>query len=935
MSTRRGPRFGTPWLLWRQFAAGIRASLVMVVLVFLAAALGTGMPRAVQALFTAAIQHQVAALVIPQGDLVSNEVGIPEPGPSAEHTTLPPEIDAVWGHFDDVIVALHASMPQPLRSSVGTAQYTLIADPAPAKPADPSLGKPQTEISLGFDPLMSERIRFVTGDAPTPVAEGVPAGTPVDIALSSASAKRMDWAIGETRYLTPRFLPSLPIRLSGIFEARDENAPYWQHTLSTLRPAIVDKGLGLPIVIGVAYADPTSWTRLASSLPLNRMNLWFPLIGASLDASTAPALAAEMRGFSSTAHPLTTGSGSGTGQPSEPPAWQPGGQSSSGPITALSFNSRLPASLDTAFMANSATSTVLAMMAAGPIGVLLVVIALGARLIVNRRWQSLVIASARGATAAQLRWTLGMEGLVLGLPAAACGALLGILLTAGATGTVDPAGLIPAALIGLVPAILLGFWASGDRAMRQRSDVELRPSGRFRWIAEPAIVVLAAVSVTVLFQRDPASSAATGIDPILVATPLLLALTACIVVLRLYPLPLARLSQRLHRSRTLSNFLGAARAFRDPAAGLAPILAIVVGVSITVFSGAMLATLHSGIETAARAAVGSDLLVTAPTITNPQLSRIRAIPGIATAAPVYAELWSTITVDGVLENASILVIDSREMAAVQSGVPGAIDFPRQLARTGGEKIPVLVSTELAQSIRPGGTLDVSYQAAKMVGTAAGTTPLSTRTDWVIVDRANAKNLVDAASPPSLFLADLKPSADPDAVKAEIRTILGAGSEVRTPADEAARLNANPSVSGLQAALLAAILIAGILCAIALAMTLALGTAARDRTLAILHTLGLSTRQARALLGWEIGPVAVVSIVVGSLLGVGLPLVVLAGVDLRPFTGGTEQPALAIDPWLMSLILGGFLVVLLLVMIITLAIARRISTAGAIRTAEEG
>jgi len=918
-----------PWLLWRQFAAGIRTSLVMLILVFLAATLGTGTPRALDALFTAAIQHQAASLTTSQRDLVSAEIGIPHPGPSARHAEFPPEIDAVWGRLDDEVRALHASMPEPLKGSVGAAQYTLIADPAPATPTDPSLGKPLTEISLGFDPRMSERIRFVTGAAPAPATADRAAGTPVDIALSSASAQRMDWAVGDIRYLAPRFLPTLPIRLSGIFEAKDTDDPYWQHTLSTLRPTVLDKGLGLPVVIGVAYADPASWPELSSLMPLSRVNLWFPFVTASLDASTAPALAAEMRGFSSTAHPLAGGAEAGQ------PAWQLGGQRTSEPIAALSFNSRLPASLDTAFAANSATSTVLAMIGAGPLGVILVVIALGARLVLNRRRQSLVIASARGATAAQLRWALGLEGLALGLPAAAGGALLGILLTAGTAGPVEVADLIPAVLIGLIPAALFGSWANGEGALRRRSDVELRPSGRFRWIAESAVVILAAVSVTVLFQRGPSSSAATGIDPVLVATPLLLALAACVVVLRLYPLPLARLSRRMHRWRGLSSFLGAARAFRDPAAGLAPILAVVVGVSITVFSGAMLSTIQGGIETTARAAVGSDLQVTAPAITSRQLKAVRAIPGVAGAAPVYAELWSTITVDGGQENASILVVDSREMAAVQSGVPGAIDFPRSLARTGGAKIPILVSKELARSIGPNSSLLVAYQPAKLVGTSASTIPLSIRSKWVIVDRANAKDLVDATAPPSLFLASLDRDADAAAVTARIQTILGPGSEVRTPEGETARLNANPSVSGLQLALLAAILIAGILCAIALAMTLALGAAARDRTLAILRALGLSARQARALLGWEIGPVTIASIAVGSLLGFCLPLVVLAGVDLRPFTGGLEQPAMTLDPRLLALILGGFLLVLAVVTAITLAVARRIGAAGAIRTAEEG
>ena len=133
----------------------------------------------------------------------------------------------------------------------------------------------------------------------------------------------------------------------------------------------------------------------------------------------------------------------------------------------------------------------------------------------------------------------------------------------------------------------------------------------------------------------------------------------------------------------------------------------------------------------------------------------------------------------------------------------------------------------------------------------------------------------------------------------------------------------------------AILIAGLLCAAAIAMALALATPARERTFAILRAFGLSRGDARALVGWEIGPVAAVAILIGVLLGLSLPLVVLAGVDLRTFTGGMAQPGMTLDPWLLALVIGGFLLVLGVATTITLATARRVSSAGAVRSSEEG
>src|SRR5699024_8259117 len=65
-----------------------------------------------------------------------------------------------------------------------------------------------------------------------------------------------------------------------------------------------------------------------------------------------------------------------------------------------------------------ATASILAVVAAGPIGVALAVFALAARLISSRRQPALALASARGGSFAQVRGAMLLEGLALGIPAA-------------------------------------------------------------------------------------------------------------------------------------------------------------------------------------------------------------------------------------------------------------------------------------------------------------------------------------------------------------------------------------------------------------------------------------------------------------------------------------------------------------------------------------
>ena len=111
--------------------------------------------------------------------------------------------------------------------------------------------------------------------------------------------------------------------------------------------------------------------------------------------------------------------------------------------------------------------------------------------------------------------------------------------------------------------------------------------------------------------------------------------------------------------------------------------------------------------------------------------------------------------------------------------------------------------------------------------------------------------------------------------------------------------------------------------------------ARERLLALLRTLGLSRSQSRGITGWEIGPTAIVAIVTGCILGAALPLIVLAGVDLRPFTGGVMQPVITLDPELLGIVIGGFVLLVVVATAIAMAAARRVSLARTLRTSEEG
>ena len=92
------------------------------------------------------------------------------------------------------------------------------------------------------------------------------------------------------------------------------------------------------------------------------------------------------------------------------------------------------------------------------------------------------------------------------------------------------------------------------------------------------------------------------------------------------------------------------------------------------------------------------------------------------------------------------------------------------------------------------------------------------------------------------------------------------------------------MQGVRFALLAATAVAALLSALAIVMTL---TLARRPARACARAAADARRPAplaTSLALWEIGPPAIAAVIAGTVFGALVPLVVLAGVDLRPFTG---------------------------------------------------
>ena len=337
---------------------------------------------------------------------------------------------------------------------------------------------------------------------------------------------------------------------------------------------------------------------------------------------------------------------------------------------------------------------------------------------------------------------------------------------------------------------------------------------------------------------------------------------------------------------------------------------------------------------AAAVRVGAVAAVSGLRFTRAQLEEFRAVPGVEAFARVYSTRGSAPIIDGRQRTTTLIVIDTAEMRRVQAGRPDATPLPEALAAPPDDDgVPVLVSGVVDEVIGAADEVGLDGEPFHALAVVDGATAYSPRTNWVLMDRSNAEPFTDTLVPRAV-LVRFAPDADAAAATAALADIAGDGATAVTATDLATQLSEKSVTRGLVTALVGAIALSSLLTVLAIVLTLVVGRPARERLLPLLSTLGLGRRGERALVAWEIGPVAVVAVVVGAVLGAVLPFVVLQGVDLRAFTGGDVQPTVVYDPWLITAVLAGSVLVTVVAAAAASGVGGRMNAARAMRKEEE-
>ena len=735
-----------------------------------------------------------------------------------------------------------------------------------------------------FPRSTSEHIRARAADA---VSGDIPGLSPtktvplVEVALSIANANLLRLHVGDRMVFSPdaddlvvqgvpvREVQPLAIEVVGLFAAKDPQGSFWfgDRTLDTpfwWR----SQDLEQTRVYGQALVPPDEYARmLAATRPFLLAYEYRYFVDSSrLDAGRLPRLRGDVAGLdarSQAAEPLDTRVETG-----------------------------LASVLDGYRAARSQAETLLAILAIGLLACALANVGLLGALSYDRRRVETGLSRTRGAAPRHVLGTQAAEGLLLAVPAGLAGWALA-LLAVDARGSSLSGWLVLAIVAGTVILLVAAVAGQARRPLGPlgRDDVVLaRPSTR-RLMLEGLIVVAAGLGLFLLRRRGVDASTETverGFDPYLAAAPVLLALALGIVAARLYPVCIAGAARLARRERGLSLYLGLSRVARQPDLSATPLLVIVLALAIAAFSSAMLSTLEAGQNRTAWRSAGADVRVDAPedeSLPPSVVSELRSLGDVARAHVQDAGLGT----DSGRTIVMALDLDAYEQVvagALTLGLPSELRTPAPVPGV----VPALVSTNWPG----GGFFQIDLASGKVgilaVAERASFPGIPAETAFAIVPLSALEKAGGSLPTSRVYVRGASLSSVRDVLRGK-----APGAELSARSAVVAALRAPPLVERTLRGFGAAILLAALYAGLAVVLMALIAARSRGRDLALVRTMGGSTREALVLAGVELTPFVAAALVLGIGLGIAIPYLIEPGLDLTSYTGDGSNPIVV--PWL--------------------------------------
>ncbi|MFJ7997310.1 ABC transporter permease [Streptomyces sp. NPDC096310] len=900
-ATAKTARAVAPWVRTRlRTAPGAAAAFGALVL--LTAFLAAAFPRAVDAYESAGLRREIAAAPLTDTVLrvTAPQAGLELPEPARVAAMRPRALEAVYREAA-------ARLPDPLRADLTESAYGVRTGEA-LTGTDRWLPRPDAvppRFTLATQSELAAHATVRSGRLPAVGGEGADAHTTeVEAAVTSATARELRLRVGTVLALSDSYgTPALTVRITGVVEPRAPKGGYWSAEPLLRTPGLTATSSKPPQFrweAGLLLAPEAAPALLGTRTEAHKYWHFAPAIG-TLTAADAPELVRRTAALEDGPGLLRMREVAGGNAVVE---------------------TRLGAIAGHHLATREAISRIVVVAAFGMAAVAAVVLAMAGGLIAAGRAAELALLRSRGGSLAGIGGRLLAETAVIALPAAGAALLPAVALIDGSGVRLLPAvyGACAVALIACVTMPLRAVLPlRGARASGERDDLAAARPSRRRTVAELTLLLLAVASVAALRRRGTSSASSGGAGDLLVsAAPVLVALIAALVLVRLYPLPLRYAARPAARLRGIVGFLALARAGRSSAtATAAPLLALLIALTTAAFGGSVLTGITDARDRAAVLAVGADARI--------------STPGDAVPLPTGTER-SVRRMDGVREVTPVRIDTVAEPAPAAGGEAGASSrqpvtligvepgpytrlarlqglgaFPagELTARGPGGAVNAVASPATAERLGTGPRRIVSSAGEITVRITAvrPDTPAAPRTEFLLVDRA----ALAAPEPTTLLVTGERLNGK------DLRAAARAA-EVTLLAEERAAFTPSPLQSGAERIYTVAVLAGAVYAVIALLLSFL--HAARERTalLARLRTMGLTGRQGRLLLGLEALPQALLAAGGGILVGWATIRLLAPGIDLAQLavaSASSASPAggvsLSTDGWSLLLPAGAVLV----------------------------
>ncbi|GEN80470.1 FtsX-like permease family protein [Actinotalea fermentans] len=614
--------------------------------------------------------------------------------------------------------------------------------------------------------------------------------------------------------------------------------------------------------------------------------------------------------------------------------------------------SALPEALDDFARAARSAAAQMSVPTLGAAGTVALVLVLLARLVVERRRSVLELERARGAAVGTVLLRLGVEALTVTVAAAtATLALLAWLLP----GTTEPVGLaaVLAAAALAAPAwgsVLARRAWSGSRVPANRRDRArlVRRRAAARVVGEVAAVLVAAAAAVALQRRGLLQTSTASTDPFIGAAPLLVALAAAVLALRLYPWPVLAASVLARRSRGALGVVGASRARR--ALQPLPLLVLTLAVAVGVGGLLLVSTIRAGQVRASWDLVGADAMVTADDV-GLLAARLRDEPGVTEVVAARVVSGARADLGNRDTEVTVLAVDEPYRVTLE-GLPGA-----DVNLAALDRLPYGTTVPVPERGDPRPTVQavVSPWVAERIGSRGLSLWVSgARTELDVVGTTTYAPLGSGRGP-FVFLALGTLIADQGALPPTVAWVHGPGAAEAAaavvgalPPDSAdtvgtatatsraawlAESRADALVQGVERTLVIGALVAALLAAVGAVATALAGARERGRTLALLRTLGMRPRLGWWLAGVELAPVVLAALVAGGAAGALVVTQLGTAMGLDVLVGGVRTPAIVVDGAALAWVAVGAVALLLVAVAVDALAHRRMRLAEVLRVGE--